>query len=170
MLAKEIKMANIKKQREFIEAQLKKVSLTNDDGDTSYPYVGHLFPEVKQYFKKEGFKIVEFNSDSITSLTKGRSIYLFTIEDEVELSDAELEEAEKCFETTNEMLTRIVKESGIENPFEAIFADALGISLPSENGEDSEHSAMLDILSVLGGNFKQENPEDIDDGYEDEEP
>ena len=168
MLAKEIKMANIKKQREFIKAQLKKVSLTNNDGDTSYPYVGHLFPEVKQYFKKEGFKIVEFNNDTIASLTKGRSIHLFTVNDEtVLLSYKELEEAENNFETTDEMLTRVVKESGIENPFEAIFADALGISLSSENGEDSEHSAMFDFLSLMG-KYGTKTSEDIDDSYEDE--
>lgn len=149
MLAKKIKMENIKKQREFIEAQLKKLSLSNDDGDTSYPYVGYIFPEIKRHFISEGFKIVEFNSDSIVALTKGRPIHLFTIKDDIVLSDEELREAED-FETLDEKLTRTIEESGVENPFNQFLERILGISLPSE---EYEHDNL-----------------DDDDGYEDEEP
>lgn len=180
MLAKEIKIKNIKKQREFIESQLRKVSKLNTDGDISYTYIGYIFPEVQKHFVKEGFKINQYMSDFIAASTNGKPINLFTIKDDVQLSDAELEEAEKNFETEDEMFTRIVKESGIENPFEAVFADplkamienVLKTPLPEKDSDDeyySNQALMGDILSLFD-KYEQGNldKKTVDDGYEDE--
>ena len=43
MLAKELKIKTMKKQREFIKKQLSHVD-TRNDGDTAYRYVGHIYP------------------------------------------------------------------------------------------------------------------------------
>lgn len=174
MLAKKIKIENIKKQREFIENNLKRISDLNEDGDTSYPYVGYLFPEVKKYFESEGYKIVEVTSNFIQPLAKGRPLHLFTIKDDIVLSEEELEEAEKV-ETPNEKFTRIVKES-LEDPFE---------DLENIFGSDEDkYSGTFNIISALGRKFgerisksedvdennesESETSEEIDDGYKDE--
>ena len=179
MLAKEIKIKNIKKQREFIESQLRKVSELNTDGDISYTYIGYIFPEVQKHFVKEGFKINQYMSDFIAAFTKGHPINLFTIKDDVVLSDAELEEAENV-ETTNEKFERILKESGIENPFETVFEDplkamienVLKTPLPEKDSDDEYYSGqalMGDILSLFD-KYEQGNldKKTVDDGYEDE--
>lgn len=96
MLAKEVKIKNIKRQREFIKDQLEhRLNHQNEDGNTAYSYVGHVLPEVIDYFKAEGYKVERITSDMLTAATKGLPVYLFTISDEVVLNDEELKAAEE---------------------------------------------------------------------------
>lgn len=92
MLAKENKIKSIKRQREFIRKQLER---PHEDGDTAYCYAGHILPEVIAYFNAEGYKVELITSDMLTAAVKGLPIYLFTISDDVVLSDEELKEAEE---------------------------------------------------------------------------
>lgn len=62
MLAKEMKIRNLKKQREYIRKGLEDVATLQDDGDCSYVYVGHIFPEVVSYFESEGYRITQVES------------------------------------------------------------------------------------------------------------
>lgn len=91
MLAKELKIKNLKKQREFIEERLDNLSC-NQDGDTSYGYVGNVFPEVVAYFQAKGYSVQKHSSERMIALTKGLPVYIFTACD-VELSPDELKEA-----------------------------------------------------------------------------
>lgn len=92
MLAKELKIKTIKKQREFIKKQLSHAD-TRKDGDTAYRYVGHIYPEVIAYFESEGFIVTKVESDMMTAMTKGLPTYLFVVGD-VKLTEEELKEAE----------------------------------------------------------------------------
>lgn len=94
MLAKIIKIANIKKQREFIMQQLLNLSEKNTDGDISYLYTGYLFPEVRSYFETEGFKIEDFFNETTSPSAGFRTHHLFTISDELKLNDDEWNDAE----------------------------------------------------------------------------
>lgn len=96
MLAKELKIKNIKRQREFIQEQIEKMlKHPNEDGNTAYPYVGYVFPEVIDYFKGEGFAVKRVNSEMLIAATKGVPAYLFIVSDEVKLSEEEMKEAEE---------------------------------------------------------------------------
>lgn len=71
MLAKEIKINNIKRQREFIKKQLEnRLKHPNKDGDTAYRYIGHILPEVIEYFKGEGYNVERVVSEELTAATK----------------------------------------------------------------------------------------------------
>jgi len=94
MLAKVIKIANLKKQREFILEQILTISETNTDGDISYLYTGYLFPEVRSYFENEGFKIEDFFNEKDGISTEFCTHHLFTIRDNLKLTDNEFNEAE----------------------------------------------------------------------------
>ena len=101
MLAKENKIKTLKIQREFIKRQLAQIPIQSRDGDPSYTYVGHIYPEVIKYFENEGFVVTLVESDILTALTKGKPVYLFTVGD-IELSEEELKQVEKYEETDNE--------------------------------------------------------------------
>ena len=99
MLAKEIKIKNLKQQREFIESELKCLSLfPRNDGDPSYLYIGNLFPEVSEYFEQRGFdvsQVMTLDGSSEVLTDTGYPVYLFTISDELILNGNELKEAEE---------------------------------------------------------------------------
>lgn len=92
MLAKELKIKTLKKQREFIKRQLSHADIRND-GDTIYSYVGHIYPEVIKYFEAEGFIVTKVESEMMTAITKGMPTYIFVVGD-IELTEDELKEAE----------------------------------------------------------------------------
>ena len=96
MLAKELKIKTLKKQREFIKEQLSHGDVRRD-GDTAYRYVGHIYPEVIAYFESEGFSVKKVESDLMTALTKGMPTYIFVVGD-VKLTEEELQAAE-AYET-----------------------------------------------------------------------
>lgn len=92
MLAKELKIKTLKRQREFIEEQLSH-GYGRDDGNTAYRYVGCMYPEVIKYFEDEGFIVERIESDNLPNMIQGLPVYLFTISD-IKLSEDELKEAE----------------------------------------------------------------------------
>ena len=110
MLAKEIKIKTIKKQREFIKNQLAS-AINREDGDCAYTYVGHIYPEVIQYFQSEGFVVTLVKSDLMLAMTKGVPIYLFTV-NSIALSEEELKQAEEYDSTTDELMKSIFGVSG----------------------------------------------------------
>lgn len=100
MLAKELKIKTMKKQREFIQQQLSNVD-TRDDGDTAYRYVGHIYPEVIKHFESEGFVVTQVNSELLSAMFKGLPVYVFTVGD-IKLSEEELKQAEAYEPKKNE--------------------------------------------------------------------
>lgn len=92
MLAKELKIKTLKKQRKFIKDQLSHADAGND-GNTAYRYAGHVYPEVIKYFESEGFVVTQVHSELLTALANGMPVYLFAVGD-VELSEEELEQSE----------------------------------------------------------------------------
>jgi len=92
MLAKEIKIKTMKKQREFIKKQLS-LAGNSKDGDPCYKYVGHVCPENIAYFENEGYKVTCLDYDAVIAETKGYPIYVFIVGD-IELTEDELEAAE----------------------------------------------------------------------------
>lgn len=118
LLAKEIKIQTIRKQREFIRKQLLETK-KNKDGDTAYCYVGHIFPEVIKYFEKEGFTITKVQSELLSAMTKGIPVYVFTIDDTIVLNEEDLQQAE-AYDYKDRKTADTSDEGDIESFFEAI--------------------------------------------------
>lgn len=93
MLAKELRIQTLKKQREYIEKKLRQAAKSND-GDLSYLYVGYLHPEVKSHFEVEGYDVVVVKSEYLTVVAKGRPVYLFTPKD-FNMTNKEIKQAEE---------------------------------------------------------------------------
>ena len=87
-LAKKIKIRTIFVQRNFIIKMLEKLA-KSIEGDCTLNYLGHLYPENIEYFKKEGFDI-RFNPND-----EHPERYTFTVSDkpELHLFDGEMKEA-----------------------------------------------------------------------------
>ncbi len=102
MLAKEAKIKGIKRQRKFIEEQLKKAPLSKD-GDPAYVYVGQLYPENIAYFGAEGYTIFTVKSEALTARVSGLPVQLFRVRDDVQVSEEELEEPEEPEEISEKM-------------------------------------------------------------------
>lgn len=94
MLAKEIKIKTLRRQQNFIEGQIKK-AVSSKDADHSYAYVGHVYPEVIEHFKKEGFNVQIITSEWALALSKGRALNVFTVRDDITLSAEEQKQAEE---------------------------------------------------------------------------
>ena len=94
MLAKEIKIRTIKQQREIIKEAINNIASYKGDGDSAYIYVGHVYPENIEYFKSEGFEVTKLESDLLIAFAKGMPVYLFTIRDDVVLTEEEMQQAE----------------------------------------------------------------------------
>ena len=96
MLAKKLKIRNIKQQREFIKYQLEML-LENprEDGRVDYQFIGYIFPEVIDYFHEQGFNVEITKVESGQAKIYGRSVYIFTPSDEIKLSEEEIERSEK---------------------------------------------------------------------------
>ena len=96
MLAKDIKIQNLKRQREFIREQLlTKAAGFAYDGDVAYTYVGYIFPEVKMYFEGEGFDVEEVYVEELDAKFGGKPIHLFTPRDNIKLTADEQTMAEE---------------------------------------------------------------------------
>lgn len=94
MLAKELKIKNIKKQREWLKKHLLETIANQEDGDCTIIYIGQIFPEVIKYFEDEGFIVTPINTERILAQHKGMPTYRFTIGDIV-LSKEELNQDEE---------------------------------------------------------------------------
>lgn len=124
MLAKENKIKTLKRQREFIEKQLAQIPEHRQDGDTSYTYVGYIYPEVIKHFENEGFVVTLVKSDLISILTKGVPLYLFTVGN-IELSEEELKQAEEYKATDDE--DKESAEDDMPGLFKVLFGESRGL-------------------------------------------
>ncbi len=121
MLAKEIKIKTLRRQREFIEKQL---NASKGDGDTAYRFVGHVYPEVIEYFEKEGFIVTKVESDVLNMMSRGLPVYLFIVGD-IKLSDEEMKEAESYYEPEE-----FGSDSEESRGFEEFMRTLMGGSMP----------------------------------------
>lgn len=95
MLAKEIKIRTIKQQREFIENVIDKTVAKQSDGGCTFRYIGYVYPEVIKHFEEEGFKVEINTSDGVLIQTHGLPLCIFTVRDDITLSDEEQKQAEE---------------------------------------------------------------------------
>ena len=86
MTPKEMKKQNLRKQKEFIDSLIDRFS-KRADGEAAVPYIGELYPEVKERFEQEGWYVYKANET-----LKGMPIYIFSCANET-LTPEELEEA-----------------------------------------------------------------------------
>lgn len=94
MLAKELKIQNLKRQREFIKSRIELlINEPSKDGDTALVYVGHVLPEVTAFLQGEGFCVNKVSSGTIE--TQYLPVYLFTISDKTILNDDDGKRAEE---------------------------------------------------------------------------
>lgn len=94
MLAKEWKIRKLKEQGKFIKEMMDGIYSERRDGDISYRYVGHVFPEVKEYFEKEGFTVTKVENEQLSAKHHGFPVYLFIPNEQLlALSEEELERA-----------------------------------------------------------------------------
>lgn len=102
MLARELKIKNLKTQREFIQKQI--ISRARmEDGCVFCNYVGYIYPEVIEYFEKEGFVITKIESELLTAINGGLPTNIITVGD-FKLTEEELQEAEDYDLTEGEVL------------------------------------------------------------------
>ena len=95
MRANEVVSANLKKQRNFIERQLRKIAADcNFDGDPSYPYTGYIFPANIQYFEDIGFNVIEVKNEMLVAKNNGRPTYLFTPKNSLVQTDEDMSSSE----------------------------------------------------------------------------
>lgn len=94
MLAKELKIQNLKRQREFIKSRIELlINEPSEDGDTALVYVGHVLPEVIAFLQGEGFCVNKVSSG--TAETRYLPVYLFTISDKTILDGDDGKRAEE---------------------------------------------------------------------------
>lgn len=131
MLAKELKIKNLKKQREYIKAR---ITASKKDGDPAFVYIGYVFPEVINYFEeKEGISVTEVKGEILTALVKGMPVYRFTPKEDVTLTEEELKAAEEMTEDLSPEEEEIVGEiaGGIADGIMGmIFGGGTGGSIP----------------------------------------
>ena len=94
MLAKELKIKTLMKQRKYIEDMISNTQY-NVDGDTSIVYVGKIYPENLAYFNAQGYAVDTYSSDDILKSAGGRPINLIYISNEVRLSKEEIERSQE---------------------------------------------------------------------------
>ena len=135
MLAKELKIKTLKKQREFIEKQLTNRVKFEEDGNASYSYIGCIYPEVKEYFEKEGFEVTLVNSDMALAMSRGVPVYVFTIKDDIKLSDEEMQEAEAYVQDIDEIRKELISQITDIDP-DDFFAGLFGRSRDNKSDGD----------------------------------
>lgn len=100
MLAKEVKIKTLKKQREFIKKRL--TDADNTGGEVGCVYEGYVYPEVIDYFRNEGYEVVKVEQDKETVLTIFQvPFYYFHISDDIKLTEEEMKQAEE-YEPNNQ--------------------------------------------------------------------
>lgn len=91
MLAKEVKIQTLERQKQFLEKRLKE-QRKRKNGDPTYIFRGYLYPENRQYFDREGYDIED------VKLTLTETVHIFTPQDTVRLTPEEREESQKYAE------------------------------------------------------------------------
>ena len=93
MLAKEIKLANIKKQKDVIEAGLREL-LSNPRGRLEFKFVGDVCQEVVSWFEAEGINVRRVTVPELIAKNDGLPTWIFSAVD-VEISEEEWNVEEK---------------------------------------------------------------------------
>lgn len=87
MLAKDVKIRTLAKQREYIRKQILEME-QNKNGDVIYKHEGYVYQEVIQYFEEEGYIVKRFGAETFMA----NPIYIFI--GDVKLSTQEMQQAE----------------------------------------------------------------------------
>lgn len=94
MLATDVKIAGLKRQKDFLKKCLKKLQESpRINGDSLIVYKGHLYPETIAYLMAEGCSVTKYNSDVILASTGGYPIYNICV-DNIRLSASEQTKAD----------------------------------------------------------------------------
>ena len=95
MLAKELKIKTLERQKCFIEGMLRE-SAEKEDGNVCISYVGDIYEENIKYLEDEGFYIYREISSAAMAVTRGVPINIITInENRVKLNLTEIEESKQ---------------------------------------------------------------------------
>ena len=143
MLGREQKIRNLIIQRNFILDQLK------GKMEPSYRFIGQVFKENIEFFENEGY--------NVTCITKacdipisieiiGKPIYLFTIKEDVPLTDEELALSEVAAQEVGDMQANIQ-----ESIFEGIQSFLENLSKREERKESIESNSMESLLKKMFG-------------------
>jgi len=100
MLAKNMKIQTLMRQRYFIEKMIKASCKENKDGNGIYVYKGIVYPENINYFTDEGFAIRVLDSERII-IEYGAPYYIFYPKAEIELSEDEIQLSKEVIEPKN---------------------------------------------------------------------
>lgn len=169
MLAKEVKVNNLMRQRNFIKKAL--LARANaPDCDPSWSYIGQIFPENIDYFKEQGYKIDRFCSSQDLGLTLGKYIYVFNVSNDVKLSREEQKAAEAelvdCDEDDeivdcdedNELVDCGSDDDKIREILE-VLAETLNEIVDKEascrEGSRSEDDKMISVLRIPSEDFSK---------------
>ena len=121
MLAKDIKIAKLKQQREFIMENLVKEKNSPRNKALGYGYVGYIFPEVTAYLNEEGFTVKEIHSDEWLAKSMGLPLHLIVPSDEIQLTPEEIMAAEEVVTTQNdESETILASSEALNNLFDML--------------------------------------------------
>ena len=140
MLAKDIKVKTLLRQRTFIEELLTKLGNSkNRDGHPAYSYIGYVYPENIEYFENEGFDVTLVKSDLLTADLKGLPLHVFIPKEDIELGMNDMQEAEELLK--QEQDARNQREQEIHAAAEAVaddfFERVFGVPRPYADGPDS---------------------------------
>lgn len=127
MVAKEVMIANIKRQKDFIMKSAMEAK-QSEDGDPSFPYIGYIYPEVKLYFEvSEGLVFKEVHNEQLMAKYFGRPVWCIMPQDKIELNDEERKQAEEyCApENKEDGFDYPVSTSEVELPDELKFLEAI---------------------------------------------
>lgn len=98
MLARKLKVMTLEKQKRYLIDKLTEGAKKSKDGNAMFVYSGTLYPEVINYFKKEGFKITLVKSELLCAMHHGMPTYLFEVCEDIELTAEEKIESEEYAE------------------------------------------------------------------------
>ena len=140
MLAKDIKVKTLLRQRDYIEKELSKAGDSkNRDGDPTYTYCGCIYPENIEYFENEGFDIALVKSDMLTAALRGHRLYLFTPKEDIELGMNDMQDAEELLKKEQKENKQWEEEihAAAEAAADDILGCIFGVPRPYADGPDS---------------------------------
>ena len=139
-----LKISNLILQRKYFEEIFsKKTSFPSPDGDPSFRYTGHIFPENILWLKQSGFDVFTTRCLDSDSEKYGFEIYVITPSHFITLSNEEMAESTTKYEN---LLAEAMKNSGIE-----------------------DFMSFLESLSANSDDDDDDDAEDYDEDYDDEE-
>ena len=129
MLAKELKVRELIRQRNFIKGELK---TPRPDGDPSYRYIGYVFPENKKHFEENGYNVTTFFGVEVLPVTEGKPLNVFTPKDDIILTAEEEAESKQLSERPFEL------QQIVGDVLSTIFSDIANENDDNEEDDDAE--------------------------------